>query len=96
LTSSHADARISAGLSGSRTSGRDPLQTLSTLARAASSPSPSFQTENSSRNFADYFGEIANLKTMGAIAITEAAEIATGKSDRKAPDQLIAKATEGK
>jgi hypothetical protein len=33
---------------------------------------------------------------MGPIAITEAAEIATGKSDCKAPDKLIAKAPEGK
>jgi hypothetical protein len=33
---------------------------------------------------------------MGAIAITDAAEIATGKSDCKAPVQLIEKATKGK
>ena len=32
---------------------------------------------------------------MGAIAITEAAEITTNKSDCKSIDQLIAKATEG-
>jgi hypothetical protein len=70
-----------------------PVSTL----QASQSPQP---PENIPQivlpKFADYFQEIAKLKTIGACAMLESPELASDESACDAPDQLIAKATEGK